>query len=121
MTAPTIHERRAQIEAALEYAGGTHAFEDIVAGVAAGEMQFWPGPNSAVVTEVKQWPRKRCLHIFLAGGNLAEIEAMSHGILAWGRSIGCSDAVFIGRKGWERTFLTRDGWRQTLAVMEKEL
>ena len=34
------------IEAALEYSGGTHAFEDVADGINKGVMQLWPTPRS---------------------------------------------------------------------------
>lgn len=116
-----IQTYRPYIEAALHYSGGTHTFDDVCDAVAAGTMQLWPGVASAIVTEILTTPRKRCLNVFLAGGNLAELEVMTPGVLAWGRERGCTSAVFTGRKGWERTFLTRDGWAQQLAVFEKDL
>jgi hypothetical protein len=113
---------RDYISAALQYASGTHTFEDIAEAVSRGEMQFWPGPHSAVVTEILSTPRKRIVNFFLAGGNLAELEAMEAPILAWAKEQGCTEALFIGRRGWERTFLTRKGWTSSgMVVLEKML
>lgn len=119
----SIEDYRAGIEAALVYAGGTHTFDDIVAGVAAGDYQFWPGPSSVVITEIVEYPRLRALNFFLAGGgNLAELEAMTPHILEWGRTQGCTRALFTGRRGWTRTFLTRTGWvNSQLETLSKEL
>lgn len=116
-----ISAHRKYIEAALEYAGGTHAVEDIQAGINAGSLQFWPGPNSAIVTEIIEYPRQRALNFFLAGGTLPELEVMVPHIEQWGRERGCTIAVFTGRPGWERTFLKNGGWRSKLAVFEKGL
>lgn len=121
MTLPAVSDRQAEIEAALEYAGGTHTFADIEAMVEKGSLQFWPGPHSAVITEILQTPQKRILNFFLAGGRLDELQQMYPSLLEWGREQGCSQASFTGRRGWERTFLTGDGWRPTLQVYEKEL
>ena len=90
---------RPHIEAALSYSGGTHTFEDVVAGVSAGRLQFWPGPNSAVITEIQEYPQKRTLHFFLAGGNLAELEVMLPMISEWGREQGCTAMSLTGRRG----------------------
>lgn len=117
----TIAEARSHIEAALQHSGGTHSFEDIVAGVTVGVMQFWPGPNSAIVTEIQEYPQKRVLHYFLAGGNLAELQRMLPTIEAWGREHGCTMATLAGRMGWQRTFLQHEGWTARLVVMSKEL
>jgi hypothetical protein len=117
-----ISAYRHYIEAALEYADGSHTFDDIVDAVSAGKMQFWPGPASAVITEVLESPRQRSLNFFLAGGNLAELEAMTPTILEWGRRQGCTKAIFAGRPGWERTFLTRTGWAPAkLVVFERSI
>lgn len=119
---PDIAAYRSYIEAALQYAGGTHTFEDVTAGVAEGRMQFWPGVRSAIITELLESPRARTLHFFLAGGDLAELEAMEPLVIAWGKTQGCTAASMVGRKGWERTFLTqRAGWESRLAVFEKAL
>lgn len=121
MSVVDITAHRAQIEAALGYAGGTHTFEDIRAAVEAGSLQYWPGPNSAILTEIIQYPQKRVLNFFLAGGNAAEIETMYPEVEAWGRARGCTGAAFTGRKGWERTFLKHRGWEPKLVVFEKDL
>jgi hypothetical protein len=113
---------RPHIEAALSYGGGTHTFEDVAAMIDQGEAIFWPGPNSVIVTQIIEHPRSRTLHFFLAGGNLAELERMVPGILSWAKTErGCTAASMTGRKGWERTFLTRGGWKSNLVVMTKEL
>ena len=119
--ADDISAYRQYIEGALAYAGGSHTYDDVRELVEQGRLQFWPGVHSAVVTEIIESPRTRLLNIFLAGGNLAEIEAMAPGILEWGKQQGCSSAVFTGRKGWERTFLMRTGWAPSLVVFEKKL
>lgn len=116
-----IRDYRPYIQAALEYGGMSHTFEDVCEMVSSEKAQFWPMPHSAIVTEIIEHPREKILHFFLAGGNLAELEAMTPVILDWGKSIGCTRASLIGRKGWERTFLTRTGWESGLVVLEKSL
>lgn len=112
---------RPHIEAALSFSGGTHTYDDVVKGVQSGKFVFWPGPNSAIITEIIEYPQKRTLHFFLAGGNTAELEVMLPAIMDWGREQGCQSASLTGRKGWERSFLKREGWSKKLIVMTKEL
>jgi len=110
------------LESALAYAGGTHTVEDVERLIADGSVQFWPGPHSCVVTEFDTQPQKKTLSIFLAAGDAAELEAMEPGIMAWGREQGCAVARFVGRRGWERSFLKRMGWANTnVVVMEKAI
>ena len=117
-----LDRARPHIEAALSYASGTHTFEDVAADISAGRAILWPGENSAVVTRIVEHPRKRTLHFFLAGGNLAELEVMLPIIMQWGRERGCSSASLTGRRGWERTFLTKkEGWHADLVVLTKDL
>lgn len=110
------------ISAALEYAGNSHTLEDVRALVEQGSLQLWPGKDSVILTEILQTPRRRTLHFFVAGGDLEEIRRSYLPILEWGKSVGCTHASLVGRKGWERTFLTReDGWTAPLIYMEKVL
>lgn len=117
-----ISTYRSQIEAALKYADDSHSFEDIVRGIEDGQLQFWPGPNSVIITEILTYPNYRALNFFLAGGDITELEAMYTPIEDWAQARGCDRAILTGRKGWERSFLTKtQGWRSTLTVYEKKL
>lgn len=95
---------RQWVEAALEYSGGTHSFEDIAAGVLSGRFQLWPAAKSVVVTEIVVYPKLKDLHIFLAGGDLEELKGMQPSVEAWGAQLGCSRVTLTGRKGWVRVF-----------------
>jgi hypothetical protein len=121
VNAPDIRGYREQIERALEYAGGSHTFDDVCDAVAERRLQFWPGHTSCVVTEILEYPQHRCLNFFLAAGNLAELQAMAPKLEEWGRSQGCTKAVLSGRRGWERSFLVNEGYEQKLVVLEKVL
>lgn len=112
-----IERFRPHIEAALAYGDGTRTYDDVAALVAAGQATLWPGPASVVITETVLEPRSKTLHFFLAAGKMAELEIMTPHILDWGRSHGCSNATLIGRKGWQRSFLTRTGWRVAPVIL----
>ena len=116
-----LNRCRQWIEDALEYAGGTHNFNDIAAAVLSDRFQIWPSNNAVVVTEIVVYPQLKDLHYFLAGGNLDELKAMRPIIEDWGRSIGCTRVSLAGRKGWERTFLKDEGYRPNWFVLSKEL
>jgi hypothetical protein len=118
-----IEQYRKQIEAALEYAGGTHAFDDIADGVASGRFQLWPGPHSVMITEILESPRKKAVNVFLAAGNLAELERMEPLVCEFARRRGCTSICMTGRRGWLRTFLPKHaGWKDTrLVVLEKRI
>lgn len=117
-----IREYREYIEAALKYADDSHSFEDIVRGVEAEQLQFWPGVRSVIITEILTYPNYRALNFFLAGGDIDELEAMYTPIENWAQGRGCDRAILTGRKGWDRSFLTaKQGWRSKLTVYEKKL
>jgi hypothetical protein len=114
--------RREQITRALWFAGDTHTADDVLAQVARGELQLWEGEHSIVVTQILTYPRLKELCFFLAAGRMEEMKRLSPIILQWGRKQGCRRAVFAGRPGWARTFLTKeDGWTSPMVVFEKEL
>ena len=112
---------RQHVEAALEYSGGTHNFDDIVEMVQDNKLQVWPASESIVLTEIITYPRLKNLHYFLAGGDLIELSRMRPMIEAWGKSLGCTRVTLAGRKGWARTFLQDEGYRPQWSVMAKDL
>lgn len=89
---------------ALAFEGDPEA--ELVAKLRAGKAQLWLGEKSAMVTEVTEEPGGRCLHGWLAGGDLLEIKALIPGALAWGRMMGCVTATIEGRTGWARALKT---------------
>lgn len=112
---------RHHVVAALEYSGGTHKIEDIAEGLQQGRFQFWPGLNSAVVTEIIVYPQLKDLHYFLAGGDLDELKMMRPLIESWGKSIGCTRVSLAGRQGWSKTFLKDEGYEPKWFILSKEL
>ena len=85
------------IEAALEYSGDTHIFEDIVDGIRKGTMQF--GSAKKVHSHRNCGiSRKTYLNIFLAGGELEQILDMDSDVKAWCIAQGCGE-MMSGRIG----------------------
>lgn len=118
----TVQESRELVEAALAYCQGTHGFEDVVREVEDGEAQFWPGPNSMLVTQLDRQPQRTILLFWLAAGEGVEIRAMVPKVLEWGRENGATLARFVGRKGWLRSFVVEDGWQPSeFIIMERGL
>ena len=109
------------LEDALDYAHGTFDINDVFNDVVNGTAQFWPGKNSAVVTQIVPYPKKKVLHFFLAGGDIKELEEMEPGIIEWAKSQGCEAISLTGRPGWTRSFLQDIGYRCTQVQMFKEI
>ena len=110
---------RPWIEDALAYSGGTHTFEDVVAGITESRMQFWPAPRGCAVTEIVVYPKKRVLHVFLAGGEMDQILDMIDSAVEWSKTQGCASMTIAGRHGWQRV-LAEHGYRPVMTVLEKE-
>ncbi len=109
------------IEAALEYADGTHTIDDIEYGIATGRYHFWSGSRCAVVTEIVVFPKLKALNFFLLGGDLDELKEIEPSIVEWARKVhGCSRAIGVGRKGFERV-LVGNGYKPKWYCLAKEL
>lgn len=111
---------RKLLDSALEFAGGTHFFEDVVDAVSDGRMHFWPAESSCVVTEVVCYPRARTIHIFLAAGDLAQIKDMDETFQQFGRALDAKFITLSGRKGWTKA-LDSVGYKLSHVSMYKEI
>ena len=99
-----------QIEAHLRRATertGCYEPIDLLRMAFAGAVGIWlcegrKGIEAAVVTEVKQYPRKRILDVlFAGGGNMAEwMPELRVAIDKHAREMGCDHIASIARKGW---------------------
>ncbi len=108
------------LEAALELSGGTHTLDDVVQAIIKGEMQFWPAPKGCAVTEIVNYPRKKVLHIFLAGGEMEQIIDMDDSAVEFAKMNGCTGMSIAGRKGWKRV-LKDKGYEETFTVLGKDI
>lgn len=110
---------RPEIEGALEYAHGSHTFDDIAFGVMRGVYQIWPGDKAVAVTEILEYPRKRALNVFLVGGDLEELKTIEPKLEDFAREHGCTEFQATGRKGWLRAH--SDGWKPAGYTLRKAL
>ena len=118
-----VHFRRLEphITAALEYSQGTHTAEDVLNQISTGDLQLWPGKDSVVVTQLITFPRKKVLHVFLAGGNQKELKEMDPYVVQWAKEQGCTALTFTGRMGWARSEMREIGFETTHVMMSKEI
>lgn len=110
------------IEAALRYAGGTHTIEDVEAAVVERRAMLLAGKQSAIVVEVKIFPRQRALHIWLAGGDLDELKSVftSGQIDVIARAHGCRHVTISGRRGWLRA-LKDEGFSEVCTMVARNV
>ena len=107
------------IEAALEYANGTHLFEDIEEMLSRGVLQLWPTPKGCIITEIIAFPRKRVVNVFLGGGELEQIMEMHKDVIDWAKAQNCVALTMSGRFGWNKP-LKAQGWQRQHASYVKE-
>jgi hypothetical protein len=107
------------IQSALDKGGNTHDFIDVVEGVLKGSMQLWSGEKGCAVTEIVVYPKKKVLHVFLAGGKLEQITDMHADAVKWAKTQGCQGMTIAGRPGWKK-ILDKYGWKEQLVILGKE-
>ena len=97
------------IEDALEYAHGSHTLDDVWDAVERGDAQFWPAEDAGLVTEMIDYPQRRTLRFWLAGGDLKALRALEDKAIEWSKQWGCTACEIIGRRGWVRAL---DGYEE---------
>lgn len=112
----SISERRDLICNALAYTEGTHTFDDIVNMIMTNRVLWWPLPNSFLITEILHYPRKKYLHVFLAGGDLTEIKSMNDELKRAAKLAGCAGVSLAGRRGWVKA-LKDIGWQESTVTV----
>tara|TARA_R110000824_G_scaffold77051_2_gene194989 strand:- start:306 stop:695 length:390 start_codon:yes stop_codon:yes gene_type:complete len=98
--------------------------DDILQGLANNSFQLFISWNnkveSAVVTEVAQYPQKKILRYFLAGGNNLNnwLESIQETIEKFAKHNNCNSIEVAGRKGWAKKL---KGYEQKIYLFSKEL
>jgi hypothetical protein len=83
-------------------------------------MQLWPAEKGCAVTELITFPRKKVMHIFLAGGELDQFFDMHESAIQWAKSQGCSAVTLSGRRGWTKAMSTK-GWEEIYTTVGLEI
>ncbi|AUQ64432.1 hypothetical protein PhaeoP51_03501 [Phaeobacter inhibens] len=102
----------------MAHADGTHTFEDIAAGVLSGRYLLWPRERCFAVLELIQYPRGAELNVFLAGGDLRQIQSSQQQLFEIAKSHGAQAVTMTGRRGWVRAL---PGWTEQHVVLRKDL
>jgi hypothetical protein len=90
---------------AIAETAGTHTEDDVIAAICAGKMKLWRNGASGIVTEFVEFPRMKCLNVFLAGGDLHSLVPLYDGVSLYAAANGCRrmTALFThGENGWKR-------------------
>jgi len=98
--------------------------QDIIDGLIQDRFQLfisWEDyVESAVITEIAQYPQKKICRYFLAGGNNMDnwLEPIQKEIEKFAKHNNCNSIEVAGRKGWARKL---KGYEQKIYLFSKEL
>ena len=81
---------------ALRYAHNSHTYEQVIDIVKRGDAQLWAFRDSAIVTEIIDYPQRRTLRFWLAGGNLKTLLEVEPKIRKWSILYRCEAVEIIG-------------------------
>ena len=102
----------------------TYTARDILDGLVKNAFQLfisWEDKvESAVITEVIQYPQKKVCRYFLAGGSNMNnwLEPIQQEIEKFAKNNQCDAIEVAGRKGWLRKL---KGYKQKIYLMSKKL
>jgi len=103
----------------------TYTIKDILYGLSNDTMQLFISWNnnkieSAVVTEIAQYPQAKVLRYFLAGGTNLEnwLERIQEKIEKFAKQNECTHLEVAGRKGWVRKL---KGYQMKAIILSKEI
>ena len=98
--------------------------DDILKGLIKNNFQLFISWNkkveSAVITEVAQYPQKKICRYFLAGGSNINnwLEPIQQEIEKFAKHNNCQAIEVAGRKGWARKL---KGYEQKIYLFTKEI
>ena len=78
-------------------------------------------PNSALLIEFLEYPRKRVLYVLAAGGKLEEIIKSESDVISIGKARKCDSIEVRGRLGFEKITKNIKGWKKQYTVISKTL
>ena len=99
----------------------TYNWSDVVENVKQGRWYLLSLPNSALLIEFLEYPRKRVLYVLAAGGNLEEIIKSESDVISIGKARKCDSIEFRGRLGFEKVTKKIKGWKKQYTVISKNI
>ena len=99
----------------------TYNWEDVVENVRQGRWYLFTLPNSALLIEFLEYPRKRVLYVLAAGGKLEEIIKSEDDVISIAKAKECNSIEVRGRLGFEKITKNIKGWKKQYTVISKNL
>lgn len=114
-------DRSAYIELALQKSGGAYSIDDVHEYVVNGDAHFEPVEEGGAIFFFHEYPNKKVLRIWLAGGILkSDLTPVLECAVREADRLECDAIEVEGRKGWERV-LQPHGFKHKRTVLVKEL
>ena len=99
----------------------TYNWEAVVENVRQARWYLLALPNSALLIEFLEYPRKRILYVLAAGGKLEEIIKAENDVISIGKSKECDSIEIRGRLGFEKVTSKIKGWKKQYTVISKKI
>ena len=99
----------------------TYNWVDVVENVRQGRWYLLTLPNSALLIEFLEYPRKRVLYVLAAGGKLEEIIKSESDVISIAKAKDCDSIEVRGRLGFEKITKNIKGWKKQYTVISKNL
>ena len=99
----------------------TYNWEDVVENVRQARWYLLALPNSALLIEFLEYPRKRILYVLAAGGKLEEIIKAESDVISIAKSKECDSIEIRGRLGFEKVTSKIKGWKKQYTVISKNI
>ena len=99
----------------------TYNWQDVVENVRQGRWYLLSLPNSALLIEFLEYPRKRVLYVLAAGGKLEEIIKSESDVISIAKTKECGSIEVRGRLGFEKITKNIKGWKKQYTVISKTL
>lgn len=114
------------LEPAVEFTSGRFNVSDVYDGLHRGQYHLWVAFDGnakivgSVVTEVVNYPQKRCLNLHFIGGVSLKswIAPMNEMLSKWAKDQSCELIEGHGRIGWSR-FVKRYGGSLSACTFER--
>ena len=99
----------------------TYNWGDVVENVRQARWYLLALPNSALLIEFLEYPRKRILYVLAAGGKLEEIIKAESDVISIAKSKECDSIEIRGRLGFEKVTSKIKGWKKQYTVISKKI
>lgn len=110
------------LQKALNKSDGCFDIEDIRKGIEGKDFQLWVWVDvtikAALVTEIRQFPRKKVCIMFLCGGEDLSEWRDDKTVDVWAKAMGCEDMQIHGRKSWLKVL---NGWQERHTTIGRSL